>query len=88
MIADFRGLPLQFGSDHSRERYLEEVKAARAVMKSRFEVAPRASVTLPSGKRLTEGEPVDPSMLHGSSDGTPAWLALQRMLDSGHVLEK
>ena len=87
MIANLRGYgsSISFGSKDDEERYAQEVKAALKTQSTRFAVAPRMSVTLPSGKVLGAGEPIAAAMLHGSTQ--PAWAVLAAHINAGRVLE-
>ena len=78
-------LPIKFGDAATQATYEREVAAARAAQRVRFAVAPRASVTAPSGQRYGAGTEITVGMLHGGQ--RLAWALIQDWLRTGHLLE-
>ena len=76
----------RFGSDEDRQAHEQECARIRKTMTVRFQVAPGASVTTPSGRVLVAGTEVTAAMLHGKPD-VPAWKGLKDMVETGVVLE-
>lgn len=80
------GIPFIAGNQDTIRAYEQKVIAAKARQRSRYAIAPKASVTTPLGKRLGEGEAVTLQDLEGDRHRS-AHVLLRDYLISGHILE-
>jgi len=80
------GIPFVAGNQDTVRAYEQKVLAAKAKQRTRYAVAPKASVTTPLGKRLGEGEAVTLEDLQGDRR-RDARILLRDYLISGHILE-
>lgn len=81
-----RGCSLGFATDEGAERYGKEVDDALRKQRTRFAVAPRLQLKLPSNRVLQAGAAVSQADFEGD-EHTPAWKLIQIALQDGYVLE-
>jgi hypothetical protein len=78
-------VPMAFGDAATQAAYEAQCTDARERQTVRFAVAPRQSVTTPSGHVHKAGEEISVAQLHGGQEA--AWVILERWVASGVVLE-
>lgn len=79
------GYAIVFGDAEAQRDYEASCERARAGQLSRYAVAPLQAITLHDGRRLGPGDPV--RLRDFSSDETPAWAQVERLVRKGIVLE-
>jgi len=80
------GIPIFAGNQDTVRAYERKVREAKAKQRTRYAVAPTASVTTPLGKFLGEGAAVTLADLQGDRH-RDARILLRDYLISGHIIE-